>query len=573
MPHDKQALIERVASAFADGLIVPILGAGSSATQKDNAGRTAEGFPLAGIFSRHLQERYPFLHDSPGFYEVNALLETREGPGVLVQELLRAYSPARSLPFYQALSLLPFDTAVSFNFDESLEKSLLEAGRAPAIVVVDDEVPQSRGASVTVVKPHGTASRGRSLRATRDQVRKFDTECPLVRSLLEVLLAGRTALYVGYSFGDEDLLNAVRRVREWSRASYRHSTAVVLSASDALRAELEELHIDVIEGDALDVIGAISGEFIERQQIGLKDSEVWRAHPFFRELVTIRGRPTETQVIEALLNATEARQNVHGVRQAVLQAAEAARLCLLYRPNFGGLQHVERQLKAIAEKDSDEVAWEHWRDYRDRRGTVRADIFKKANPFLRSVQRVLLYAQSQRVIEVLLDLEPRQRGRMKLIVPECRAKSPEPFQNALLIAERLRDGGFESLEFVADVVGLHLISAGEIDAVLMGVHKAYKCKEGTDPIAILNAVGTEAMCSVAAEANVPAVFVLEDDKLVFVDSLEQARASANFDPECDIGAALDMRSKGLESVTFRLVGYDFVVWRSNMLAFVGRGGG
>ena len=165
MPHDKRALIERVASAFADGLIVPILGAGSSATQKDNAGRTVEGFPLAGVFCRHLQERYPFLHDSPGFYEVNALLESREGPGVLVQELLRAYSPARSLPSYQALSLLPFDTAVSFNFDESLEKSLLEAGRAPAIVVVDDEVPQSRGAAVTVVKPHGTASRGRSLRA------------------------------------------------------------------------------------------------------------------------------------------------------------------------------------------------------------------------------------------------------------------------------------------------------------------------------------------------------------------------------------------------------------------------
>jgi translation initiation factor 2B subunit (eIF-2B alpha/beta/delta family) len=109
-------------------------------------------------------------------------------------------------------------------------------------------------------------------------------------------------------------------------------------------------------------------------------------------------------------------------------------------------------------------------------------------------------------------------------------------------------------------------------AVSVGVHMAYKVDEGSAPIAILNAVGTEAMCAAAAEAGVPVVFVLEDEKVVFVDSVARARESANFDPECDLSVTLDAKSKGLGAVTFRQVGYDFVVWRSNMLAFIGTGG-
>jgi translation initiation factor 2B subunit (eIF-2B alpha/beta/delta family) len=572
LSEDERALIERVATGFIDGSVVPIIGAGCSASQRNEAGRTVDGFPRASEFAQMMQGRYRYLKGSRGFYDINVLLERREGPGMLIDELVRTYSPAKALPSYEALAVLPFDTAVSFNFDESLERSLLEAGRTPSLVIGDEDVPLSRGAPVKVVKPHGTASRGPTLRATRSRVGEFENECPLVRSLLEVLLAGRTGLYVGYGFGDEDLLGAVRRVRTWSRGSFRHSTAIVLSASAALKAELDKLNIDVMEGTAVEVLGAIAAEFVERHQMGPEDSERWRAHPFFRELIAIRGRPTETQVIEALLNATENRQYAAGVRQAVRQSTEAARLCLTYRPNFGGLERVQRELKAIAERESDEAAWEHWRGYRENRRAARSDIFSKASPFLRGVKRVLVFSQSQRVIELLLDLEPRQRSRIRLIVPECRAKSPEPFQNAFLIAERLEGGDFKSIQFVADVVGFHLIVNGEVDAVLMGVHKAYKLRDGAEPIAILNAVGTQAMCVAAKEADVPVAFVLEDEKIVLVDSLEQARDSANFDPECDISRPLDTRSRGLASVTFRQVGYDFVPWRSNMLAFVGRVG-
>lgn len=569
MSSDQRALIERVASGFIEGTVVPILGAGCSANQLNRAGRNVEGFPLASQFARLVQQQYRYLQDAKDFYDVNVLVEKHEGPGKRINILTQAYSPPKSLPSYNALCRLPFDAAVSFNFDESFEKSLSDAGRAPFVVVSDEDVPLSRGATITVVKPHGTANRGRTLRATRKQVGDFETECPLVRSLLEVLLAQRNVLYVGYGFGDQDLISAVRRVRSWTRDSYHRSTAIVLQATAALRAELEEVHIDVIEGNAVEILEEIAAESIERKQIEPGDSERWRTHPFFHELVSIRGRPTETQVIEALLNATEERQNAVGVRVAVQQAADAARLCLTYRPNFGGLEHIERALEVIGNKESDEAAWIQWRDYREKRRATRRDIFDKASGFLRNVQRVLLYSQSQRVIEFLLDLEPRQRSRMRLVVPECRAKSPEPFQNSLLVAERLQEGGFEAIEFVADVVGFHLIVSGEIDVVLMGVHKAYKVRENADPIAIVNAVGAEAMCAAAEQANIQVGFMFEDEKFVCVESLDQARKTANFDPECDISVALNTNINRPTPITFRQIGYDFVAWRSNMLAFVG----
>ena len=281
MSGDKQALIERVAASFTDGTVVPVLGAGCSANQFDSAGRNVEGFPLAKEFARLLQPQYRYLEGLEDFCAINVLVEKHEGHGKLSEILAQVYSPSKSLPSYKALCSLPFDSAVSFNFDESFEKSLFDAGRTPSVVVNDEDVPLSRRAAVTVVKPHGTASRGRTLRATRKRVGDFETECPLVRSLLEILLAQRDVLYVGYGFGDQDLINAVRRIRSWTRDTFLRSTAIVRQAPAALRAELEEVQIDVIEGNAVDILEATATEFVERQQIRPDDFERWRAHPFF----------------------------------------------------------------------------------------------------------------------------------------------------------------------------------------------------------------------------------------------------------------------------------------------------
>lgn len=569
---NEQALIERIASALADGIVVPVLGAGCSARQTDEAGHLYEGFPLASEFASRMSNRYSYLRDVTDFYDTAVLIESHEGPSPLIQELKDSYSPSQRLPAYETLALLPFDTVVTFNFDEALEGELSSAGRHPSIIITDEDVPLSRRRQVTVVKPHGTVGRGATLRATRGRVMDFDNDCPLVRSLLEVLLADRAALFIGYGFGDQDLVGAVRRVRSWTRGTYRRSTAVVRKASASLRAELNELKIDVIEGTAVDVLGAVAAEYINRDRRGPEDSERWRAHPLFRELMSIRGRPTETQVVEALLTAASDRHGKVGVKVAAEQAVEAAHLCLMYRPNFASLQHVEKELTTIAASASDEEAWRHWNAYVERRRIARLNIADKASMAIEGAERLLIYSQSQRVMDLLLDLEPRRRSRISLIIPECRSKSPEPFQNALLMAEGLRAGGFASIEFVTDVVGLHLLLNGQVDMVLMGAHKVFKLNAEDDPVAVVNAVGADAISLIAEHADVPVVFVFEDEKIVYVESVQRAREAISFDPECDIGVDLEKMAMSSQ-VTCRQIGYDLVPWRSNTRAVIGITGG
>lgn len=565
---ENQRLIERVAAGFADGLIVPVVGAGCSAPQTNETGREFEGFPLARDFAVRMQRRYKYLEGIDDFYSTTVLIETHEGPAALIDELIQAYSPSQHLPSYDALALLPFDSAISFNFDESLEEALKTTGKPPSVVVSDEDVPLARRSTVAVVKPHGTVGHGTTLRATRERVNSFDDECRLVGSLLQVLLANRAALFVGYGFDDHEVLAAVRRVRAWAGRSYRRSTAILPAASISLRAELEALNIDVLDGRAADILGAIAAEYIGRGQEEPADSERWRAHPLFRRLVSVRGRPTETQVVEALLGATAERLASVGAIVAARQAAEAAQLCLQYRPNFAGLKRVTDELDAIAGSEDDDAAWRLWSSYLERRRAARREIAMAADEAIGDAERLLLYSQSQRVIDLLMDLEPRRRKRLTLIVPECRAKSPEPFQNALLIAEQLHEGGFKSIEVVADMVGIHLVMRRKVDMVLMGLHKIFHGERGELPLGVVNAVGTDAISLAAEHVGIPAVFVFEDEKISYTESLDTALEVVSFDPECDIGASLQ-GSGNSTRVVCRQIGYDLVPWRDNMRAVVG----
>lgn len=560
-----QALIQRVVSGLISNSVVPIIGAGCSVDQVDDAGHKIHGFPLARDFVKIVQQKRAYLTGVDNFEAANILIESQDGPAVLAEYLVHTYSPARPLPTYELLVNLPFDTAISFNFDESFELSLSTTGRTPSVVIEDSDVPFARLSQVKIIKPHGTISKPASIRATRTGVGNFDTDCPLVRSLLEVLLADRDLLFIGYGFGDEDIVGAVRRVRTWVGSGYRRATAIMKSVSLSQKAELNQLNIDIIEGDAVKVLGEIAAEYIKLGQNEASDSERWRAHPFFRELISIRGRPTETQVVNALLNATDNRLGTIGVQKSILHAAEAAKLCLSFRPNYAGLKHVSQHLERIAESENDDIAWREWRRYQESRNAARREIADKVSGCIGSSRTLLLYSQSQRVIDFLCDIEPFKRRSIELIIPECRAKSPVPFQNAILITERLADAGFKSIQIVVDVVGIHQLCDQQVDMVLMGVHKVFQKDKESKPIGIVNAVGSEAFSVAAASVDVPVVFVYEQEKVVSVDSIEEAKASISYDPECDLSSASGFNELEISKVaTLTQIGYDFVPWRKNM---------
>jgi len=269
------------------------------------------------------------------------------------------------------------------------------------------------------------------------------------------------------------------------------------------------------------------------------------------------------------LHASEDRAGQLGVTRAVEQAVEAARLCLDYRPNFAGLDRVAEQLAEIAAGDDDDVTWRKWRDYLETRRTTTRLIEEKAAPAIGDAQRLMLYSQSQRVIDMITALQPRKRAQITLIVPECRSKSPTPFQNALLIAQRISNAGFRGIEFVADMVGIHLIMAKQVDMILMGAHKVFVPEGSTEPIAVVNAVGSEAVSVAAEQAGIPVVFVFETEKIVYIRSRDEVDDQVFYDAECDISVPLKSDAAGGTDITWTQIGYDLVPWRPNMRTVVG----
>lgn len=569
-------IIKRIATEFHKGNVVPIIGAGASTTQKDENGRKINGFPLATEFVKQMAKKHDFVKGTESFEACCALIENSNGVTVLQEELRKTFSPPLRLPTYEILSRFKFDTAVSFNFDESLCDALQKVNGSESVqfILADNDVPLGWHRPIRVIKPHGTVGRFETFRATRKRVGSFDTECPLVRSLIEVLLAGRTPLFIGYGFGDHDIVGALQRVQTWLGDNYRKGVAILRKVSKGVRAELDQLNIDVIEGDAVTELGKIAEEYEELEQMGPEDyeeSESWRNNIFFYQLRRIRGRPTETQVIEALLKAAE--EQMPPVRRVAREASEAADSCLKYRPLFASLKHVAQRLEFIAKRRTNKEAWNQWQDYKDQRDRVRRQIAKMSSKAIGKAKQVLLYSQSQRAIDLLRGLPPGRFRGIEIIIPECRAKSPSPFQNAILIAEHLAKDGFKSLRLVADVVGLHLIGSKKVDLVLMGVHEVFCLKDSEQPIAIVNSVGTEAVCAVAERAGVKVLFIYEDEKIVHVNSLQEARTDFEKKnaPECDLGATADLGKLAHNTkVKIEQLGYDFVEWRDNMEAIVGK---
>ena len=78
------------------------------------------------------------------------------------------------------------------------------------------------------------------------------------------------------------------------------------------------------------------------------------------------------------------------------------------------------------------------------------------------------------------------------------------------------------------------------------------------------------MALAAAEYDVPVVFVFEDEKIVDVDSAEEARRDVSVDPECDISGPLvgTLSGTGTNVICVQR-GYDYVDWRENMSAVLG----
>ena len=306
-------LLLTIAEAVQSASCIPVIGAGVSATVTDESGEKHEGKPLGFAVLEDLRRRRSYLKDSSSLGEAAFLLKQNEGRPALEEYLRQKFAGGGPLPAHQILAAVGFPAIVSFNFDELLEQALGARGRDYLPIVQDSDVTLFRGNTVPVLKPHGTVSRPQSLRICTDETLDIGVGAPLLRAMLTTWLAEKTVLFLGFSLGDVDFIQVVHTLRLWLGSHMPRSFAIVRSASPATIEFWRSQGVDICSSDVTSFLTDLEVEVRKQRLQVSEDLEPWMKHSFFRQLLEIRGLPTETQVIEQLIaeirRRIEARKN------------------------------------------------------------------------------------------------------------------------------------------------------------------------------------------------------------------------------------------------------------------------
>jgi len=173
-------------------------------------------------------------------------------------------------------------------------------------------------------------------------------------------------------------------------------------------------------------------------------------------------------------------------------------------------------------------------------------------------ERILVYSQSQRVIDALLGVPQATQRTCELFISECRPKSPNPYQDAIAVCAELADSQY-LVTVCPDVVAATLLATRQISKVMMGTHAIYQENDGT-PYAFVNTCGSLAIAVVAKEYDVPVIVIGEKLKCDFVPLLE-AEDHVHSHQESDLlqGALglSELRTQRQE-VAHLNIGYDLV---------------
>lgn len=180
---------------------------------------------------------------------------------------------------------------------------------------------------------------------------------------------------------------------------------------------------------------------------------------------------------------------------------------------------------------------------------------------LSSSERVLVYSQSQRVLQFLTGAAAAVQRSIQLFVCECRPKSPSAYQDAAAIAAALSSTEYK-ITVCPDVVGLNLLANNQIDRVVLGTHAIY-CSSQTEPEdahSYVNTCGTQAIAAIANLEGIPVEVIGERLKLE-VATRESAESHFQSNQEEDL---LQLAHALQQVEAFRIeidhlnIGYDLV---------------
>lgn len=563
---DSQVAASNLARLLKEGRLVTLVGSGASASYIDERGREYQGLPTPTQFVDSARQLRGYIPEGMGFESTCDVIVEHEGRTALEQAIKQKYEVSRPRelpPAQKILAWLPFAAYFTSNYDQLLEWALEAEGQLPAVVIDNGDLTRLAKDAVPVIKYHGCVSRPRTMVAAARDYENFAERTNLVRDLMKVTLASSNLLVIGHGLADSDLTKLLDDLLEGLGQDYIPTIYVVREpARSESRLQVGHNYIDVFE-DLTIFLSRLLNTYrsIDRADIpyAVVLEEDWLKSAFFTSIRRISVLPTETQVIDAFLehlaDELSARPDVQGVVQ---DAESAVSQALDERPNYEALTKVWGRLRlslaTVPDPDEAENAVRLEIQAREAKGPLFAQIGQRS---VKRQDRVLLYSQSKRVLQVLLGVPVATQRTVDIFVAECRPKSPQPYDDATAVARSLATTNY-GVTICPDVVAINLMSSGQITKVIMGTHAVFT-HEGV-PYAFVNTSGSLAVAIAAEKFDVEVLVIAEMAKLKEVDPYEtkdEIRASFEENLLTAATGIADLRTQR-RPVEHLNIGYDLV---------------
>ena len=567
---EKQDCYRVLSEKIHEGNCIAFIGAGVSRSYNHH-GKEYQGIPMASELVDIWKTSRSFLSETKSLEEASFLIKYYEGRQGLEKSLKKEIDkPIAPLPAHNLLANIDFSCFVSMNFDNLLEKALDTKGKDFLALVKDIDVSLMEKNSIPVIKPHGCISNPSSIKIAKDEVLSFNEHIPILKNYLLSILANRTVLFIGFGLGDYDLLMLIKYLKNTLGNHMPKSYAVMRNENNYLEKFWKEYDITIINEDATLFLTELEST-VKKLKFQLQDDlEPWLKSPFFMELLEIRGLPTETQVIDALLK--EIKHKIEeGIEIDILktQINDAINLVLQYRKNYHALGNLLNEINSIFEscKTKNCSFWSEFNNLEKHREDISHKLNSKCLEVVGEAKNILLFSQSQRVTNLLNSLPAYKQKEILLYIGECRPKSPTPFQDAILTAKLLKNTKYK-IKLVPDMVMFHLLEKKSIDLILMGAHGVYKTAENIYKY-FVNTCGSSSIASIAKLNNIPLKLIFEKEKEeIYINNSSLDNISYDEEENIVDNAISEIAKDRDLSERTRIIniGYDLVKWSDNIIS-------
>lgn len=563
----------KAAEALRNNRLVALIGAGASARSEDENGVVYKGLPLPSQFVEQVSKNRAtsYVAADMDFTAACEAVVKHDNRAMLEEMLVKTYgrpSNAQAPPAHKLLAWLPFKMYISSNYDQFLENELERSNKPVAVLIENEDVAKVRREAVPLVKYHGCVSRPSTMVATpADHVRVVE-QARLLRQYIAVSLANSSLLVVGHGLGDEDLtellLELVGDLDEYAPAIF------VIREPGASDGNLPVPYDhQVVTEDLTRFLSRVLHEVRAGQAPSASApvfDEAWLSSPFFAQLRQASVLPSETQVIDAFLNhladELRARSEVGSVLDDATSAVDRA---LDDRPNYAALRRtwdaITESLKDVGEDvPAAEDIVDRLIQAREEKKVLFGNLGRRV---IRRQDRLLVFSQSQRVIQTLLGVNKGIQRTCEVFVAECRPKSPSPYDDAAAICRELRQSSYD-VAVCPDVVAINLLANRQVDRVLLGTHAIYVDDRGQ--YAFVNTCGSLAIALAAEKYGVAVTVIGEELKVESVPREDAADHLFSHQEENLLASATGLVELTTQRgpVGHTNIGYDLVPFTSNM---------